>query len=119
MPSPIPALLGASALLLSAPVFAQGVTPYDTYRDAYGDPHYSGNLTPQPDDRTILGPGVAAGDPWLTRTRPARGWGEVDDLNAGFWEWQADRIQQRRQQAAEDEAFWRWRDDRYRARTHR
>jgi hypothetical protein len=92
------ALLSAPA---HAPTHAQGYTPYDTYRDAYGSPHYTGNLTPAPDDRTILGPSVAAGDPFLTRTRPARGWDEIADPGAGFWEYQADRIRQRRQDADE------------------
>ncbi|WP_448188734.1 hypothetical protein [Azospirillum sp. sgz301742] len=93
-----------AAALLSGPVGAQGYTPYDTYRDAYGGPHYTGNLTPAPDDRTVLGPTVAAGDPFLTRTRPARGWGEIEDLGAGFWEHQADRIRQRQQDADEADA---------------
>lgn len=93
----------ACLLLCLAPsaAHAQGGALYDRYRDANGDPHYSGNLTPAPDDRTLLGPTVAAGDPWLIRTRPARGWGDLDDVNAGlgggFWEWQADRAFQRRQ----------------------
>ena len=45
--------------------------------------------------------GRAAGDPWLTRTRPARGWGEIADINGGFWEYQADRIRQRHQDVEE------------------
>jgi hypothetical protein len=64
---PPPRLIACALLLLSlAPATAaraQGVTPYDTYRDAYGDPHYTANLTPLPDDRTLLGPSVALSDP--------------------------------------------------------
>ena len=91
----------AFAVLLPGAVQAQGYTPYDTYHDAFGGPHYSGNLTPAPDDRTVLGPEIAAGDPWLIRTRPARGWGEISDIDAGFWEYQADRIRQRHQDVEE------------------
>lgn len=71
---------------------AQGYTPYDTYRDAYGAPHYSGNLTPAPDDRTVLGAIAGAGDPFRTRTRQARGWCDLDEIGQGFWEFRADRL---------------------------
>jgi hypothetical protein len=93
------ALWCAAATFLPAVALAQGVgvTPYDTYRDAYGSPHYTGNLTPLRDDRDLLGPSVALGDPFLERTRPARGFGEIEDVGAGFWEYQADRMRQRRQ----------------------
>jgi hypothetical protein len=89
----------AATLLPATTALAQGVgvTPYDTYRDAYGSPHYTGNLTPLPDDRDLLGPSVALGDPFLERTRPARGFGEIEDVDAKFWEYQADRMRQRRQ----------------------
>lgn len=118
MPTPASraVLFGALAILFPTTASAQGYTPYDTYRDAYGGPHYTNNLTPQPDDRTILGPAAGAGDPFLVRTRPARGWGEVDEIGAGFWEWQEDRILQRRQSRAEQEDFWAQRDALHRRR---
>jgi len=115
-------ILSGAALavsLIPAGAFAQGYTPYDTYRDAYGGPHYTNNLTPQADDRTVLGPVAAEGDPFLVRTRPARGWGEVDEIGAGFWEWQGDRIRQRRQSAEEQDAFWAQRDTAWAADRHR
>lgn len=93
--------LAAVMAMLPVTAQAQGYTPYDTYSDAFGSPHYTGNLTPDRDDRSRLGPAAAVGDPWLTRTRPARGWGELDDIGAGFWEHQADRIRQRRQTTEE------------------
>ena len=99
---PPPRLIACALLLLSlAPATAaraQGVTPYDTYRDAYGDPHYTANLTPLPDDRTLLGPSVALSDPFMLRTRPTRGYGEIEDITAGFWESQADRLSRNRLQ---------------------
>jgi hypothetical protein len=90
-----------AALLLLAPgaALAQGVTPYDTYQDARGGPFYSGNLTTLPDDRTLLGPGLALSDPFLERVRPARGYGEIGDVSAGYFEWQADRLRQMGQSA--------------------
>jgi hypothetical protein len=94
------------ALLLLAPgmALAQGVTPYDTYQDARGGPFYSNNLTTLPDDRDLLGPGLASSDPFLERVRPARGYGEIGDTGAGFFEWQADRQRQIQQstQAVDD-----------------
>jgi hypothetical protein len=110
MPACRAILFGAFAVLLPAVASAQGYVPYDRYRDAYGGPHYTNNLTPERDDRTVLGPVVGADDPFLVRTRPARGWDEVDEIGAGFWEWQGDRILQRRQSREEQEAFWRKRD---------
>jgi len=89
---------------------AQGVTPFDTYRDAYGAPNYSGNLTPAPDDRTLLGPTVGLGDPFLTRTRPARTWQEIDPLRQGYWEFRADRLRRLHQDADETDARMRERD---------
>lgn len=118
MPDCRAARIGALAVLLPllflAAAAAQGYTPYDTYRDAYGGPHYSNNLSPDRDDRTALGSIAGAGDPFLVRTRPARGWGEVDDIGAGFWEWQEDRIRQRRQSQDEQDAIRRDRDTRRR-----
>ena len=70
---------------------------YDTYQDARGGPFYSNNLTTLPDDRDLLGPGLAASDPFLERVRPARGYGEIGDTGAGYFEWQADRQRQIRQ----------------------
>ena len=106
----LPFLAGALTILLPSLTLGQGITPYDTYRDAFGGPHYTGNLTPAPDDRTVLGPVVALGDPWLIRTRPARGWGELTDTGGGFWEWQADRIRQRHQDVEERDLQYRRRD---------
>jgi len=100
------------ALLLLVPGAAlaqglttQGATPYDTYRDAHGDPFYSSNLTTLPDDRDLLGPGLALSDPFLERVRPARGYGEISDVGAGYFEWRADRLRQMGQsvQAVDDQ----------------
>jgi hypothetical protein len=95
------------ALLLLAPgmALAQGVTPYDTYQDARGGPFYSNNLTTLPDDRDLLGPGLVSSDPFLQRVRPARGYGEIGDTGAGYFEWQADRLRQIQQstQAVDDQ----------------
>jgi len=94
----------ALALAFAGSAAAQGVTQHDTYRDAYGSPNYTGNLTPAPDDRKLLGPSIGAADPFLTRTRPTRGYGEVEDIGAGYWAFQADRLRQRRQEADEADA---------------
>jgi len=109
------------ALLLLVPGAAlaqglttQGATPYDTYRDAHGDPFYSSNLTTLPDDRDLLGPGLALSDPFLERVRPARGYGEIEDVGAGFFEWQADRLRQTGQSAQELDDQRRMRDQQYR-----
>ena len=49
-------------MLVSGAALAQGVTApaYDTYQDARGGPFYSNNLTTLPDDRDLLGPGLAS-----------------------------------------------------------
>ena len=89
------------ALLLLAPgtAPAQGVVPYDTYRDAYGSPNHTGNLTPLPDDRQLLGSALPPADPFSERVRPARGHGEIADIGAGYWEWRSDRLRQMRESA--------------------
>ncbi|WP_158046696.1 hypothetical protein [Skermanella pratensis] len=105
------AILCAILLLAPGSALAQGVIPYDTYRDAYGAPNHTGNLTPLPDDRSLLGrpllgqplpgrplPGssLPPADPFSERVRPARGHGEIADIGAGFWEWRSDRLRQMR-----------------------
>jgi hypothetical protein len=104
------------ALLLLVPgaAFAQGVTPYDTYRDAQGGPFYSNNLTTLPDDRDLLGPGLVRSDPFLERVRPARGYGEIGDVGAGYFEWRADRLRQTGQSAQELDDQRRMWDEQYR-----
>ena len=87
-------LLPLVPILVPWAALAQGVTPYDTYQDARGGPFYSNNLTTMPDDRDLLGPGLASSDPFLVRVRPARGYGEIGDTGAGYFEWQADRQRQ-------------------------
>jgi hypothetical protein len=84
-------LAPGAALAQGVTSFTQGATPYDTYRDAHGGPFYSGNLTTLPDDRALLGPGLTRSDPFLERIRPARGYGEIGDVGAGYFEWRADR----------------------------
>src|SRR4051812_34340721 len=86
-------------MLIPGAALAQGVTPYDTYRDARGGPFYSNNLTTLPDDRDLLGPSLALSDPFLERVRPARGYGEIGDTGAGYFEWQADLTRQKSQSA--------------------
>jgi hypothetical protein len=118
---PFPSHAVRCALLLLVPMLvpgaalAQGVTPrqgvtlYDTYQDARGGPFYSNNLTTLPDDRDLLGPGLAVSDPFLERVRPARGYGEIGDTGAGYFEWQADRqrqIQQSTQAVDEQRRMW-------------
>jgi hypothetical protein len=73
---------------------AQGVTPYDTYQDAFGAPNHTGNLTPLPDDRRLLGSSLPPSDPFSERVRPARGHGEIADIGASYWEWRADLAKQ-------------------------
>jgi hypothetical protein len=104
------------ALLLLVPgaALAQGVTPYDTYQDARGGPFYSNNLTTLPDDRDLLGPGLALSDPFLERVRPARGYGEIGDTGAGYFAWQADRQRQIRQSTQDVDDQRRMRDARSR-----
>ncbi|WP_207458679.1 hypothetical protein [Azospirillum sp. SYSU D00513] len=94
--------LAAAAFCLLLPTAAQSqvISPLDQYRDAYGSPNYTGNLTPAPDDRSILGSGIAAGDPWSERQGTVRGWRELDDPNQGYWEYRADRLRQLRQSEA-------------------
>ena len=94
-------LLPLVPILVPWAALAQGVTPYDTYQDARGGPFYSNNLTTMPDDRDLLGPGLASSDPFLVRVRPARGYGEIGDTRAGYFEWQADR-QRQIQQSTQD-----------------
>ena len=89
----VPVLVSGAALAQGVTV-TQGVTQYDTYQDARGGPSYSNNLTTLPDDRDLLGPGLALSDPFLERVRPARGYGEIGDTGAGYFEWQADRQRQ-------------------------
>src|SRR4051794_11075199 len=101
-------------MLIPGAALAQGVTPYDTYRDARGGPFYSGNLTTLPDDRDLLGPGLALSDPFLERVRPARGYGEIEDVGAGYFEWQADRLRQFGQSTQELDDLRRMRDEQYR-----
>ena len=106
-------LLCALPLLVPGMALAQGVTPYDTYQDARGDPFHTNNLTTLPDDRDLLGPGLALSDPFLQRVRPARGYGEIGDTGAGYFEWQADRqrqIQQTTQAVDEQRRVWDTRD---------
>jgi hypothetical protein len=99
---PIPV---TGAALAQGVTVTPGVTQYDTYQDARGGPFYSNNLTTLPDDRDLLGPGLALSDPFLERVRPARGYGEIGDTGAGFFEWQADRQRQIQQstQAVDDQ----------------
>ncbi|MGF7210628.1 hypothetical protein GGE65_005236 [Skermanella aerolata] len=99
----------ASSMAASGPAQAQGVTPYDTFRDAWGAPAYSSNLTTLPDDRDLLGPGSAPlltmSDPFSERVRPARGYGEIGDPDADYFEAQADLTRQKAQslQALDDQ----------------
>jgi hypothetical protein len=104
------------ALLLLVPgaALAQGVVPYDTFQDAHGGPFYSNNLTTLPDDRDLLGPGLARSDPFLERVRPTRGYGEIGDVGAGYFEWQADRLRQIGQSAQALDDQRRMRDEQYR-----
>lgn len=92
----MPAHVFLAALLLTVPgaALAQGVTPYDTYDTPYGTSDYTTDLTPLPDDTDLLGSLPADPDPWTTRTRPARDFGEIADIDADFWEWHADRLRQ-------------------------
>ena len=86
--------------LASGTALAQGVTPYDTFQDARGGPAYTSNLTTLPDDRSLLGaPLLTMSDPFSERVRPARGYGEIGDVSAGYFEWQADRLRQISQSA--------------------
>jgi hypothetical protein len=100
----VPMLVTGAALAQGVTV-TPGVTQYDTYQDARGGPFYSNNLTTLPDDRDLLGPGLALSDPFLERVRPARGYGEIGDTGAGYFEWQADRLRQIQQstQAVDDQ----------------
>lgn len=99
----------ASLLSASGTAQAQGVTPYDTFRDAWGAPAYTSNLTTLPDDRDLLGPGPAPlltmSDPFSERVRPARGYGEIGDPDADYFEAQADLTRQKAQslQALDDQ----------------
>ncbi|QQP90817.1 hypothetical protein IGS68_06210 [Skermanella sp. TT6] len=86
----------AILLLVPTGAFAQGAIPYDTYRDSLGSPNHTGNLTPLPDDRQLLGTSPPPSDPFSERVRPARGYGEIADIGAGFWEWRSDRLRQMR-----------------------
>ncbi|UEM19629.1 hypothetical protein JL100_021415 [Skermanella mucosa] len=90
------AILCAILLLAPSSASAQGVIPYDTYRDAYGAPNHAGNLTPLPDDRQLLGSSLPPADPFSERVRPARGYGEIADIGASYWEWRSDRLRQMR-----------------------
>jgi hypothetical protein len=94
-------MLAPGAALAQGITITQGATPYDTYQDARGGPFYSNNLTTLPDDRDLLGPGLALSDPFLERVRPARGYGEIGDTGAGYFAWQADR-QRQIQQSTQD-----------------
>lgn len=89
------------SMLASGAALAQGVTPYDTFQDARGGPAYTSNLTTLPDDRSLLGPGLAPlvtmSDPFSERVRPARGYGEIGDPAASYFEWQADLTRQKTQ----------------------
>ena len=96
----VPVLVSGVALAQGVTV-TQGVTQYDTYQDARGGPSYTNNLTTLPDDSDLLGPGLAASDPFLERVRPARGYGEIGDTGASYFEWQADR-QRQIQQSTQD-----------------
>ena len=104
------AFLSLMPMLMSGAALAQGVTPYDTYQDARGGPFYSNNLTPLPDDRDLLGPGLALSDPFLERVRPARGYGEIGDTGAGYFAWQADRQRQIQQSTQDVDGQRRMRD---------
>jgi hypothetical protein len=90
-------------MLASGTALAQGVTPYDTFQDARGGPAYTSNLTTLPDDRSLLGSGppplLTMSDPFKERVRPARGYGEIGDPAAGYFEWQADLTRQNAQSA--------------------
>jgi hypothetical protein len=107
MPMPLPSVSGRFALpllaftLASGTALAQGVTPYDTFQDARGGPAYTSNLTTLPDDRSLLGPGLAPvitmSDPFMERVRPARGYGEIGDPAASYFEAQADLTRQKTQ----------------------
>src|SRR3954462_6971471 len=107
-------MLAPGAVLAQGITITQGATPYDTYQDARGGPFYSNNLTPLPDDRDLLGPGLALSDPFLERVRPARGYGEIEDVGAGYFEWQADRLRQFGQSTQELDDQRRMRDEQYR-----
>ena len=107
-------LLLVPGAALAQGLTTQGATPYDTYRDAHGGPFYSSNLTTLPDDRDLLGPGLALSDPFLERVRPARGHGEIEDVGAGYFEWQADRLRQIGQSPQELDDQRRVRDEQYR-----
>ena len=50
-------------------------------------------------------PDWLSSDPFLERVRPARGYGEIGDTGAGYFEWQADRQRQIQQstQAVDDQ----------------
>jgi hypothetical protein len=109
----VPMLVPGAALAQGVTI-TQGVTPYDTYQDARGGPLYSGNLTTLPDDRDLLGPGLALSDPFLERVRPARGYGEIEDVGAGYFEWQADRLRQIGQSTQELDDQRRMCDEQYR-----
>ena len=100
----VPMLVTGAALAQGITV-TPGVTQYDTYQDARGGPFYTNNLTTLLDDRDLLGPGLTLSDPFLQRVRPARGYGEIGDTGAGYFEWQADRQRQIRQstQAVDDQ----------------
>jgi hypothetical protein len=106
MPMPLsfnPARLALPLLaftLASGTALAQGVTPYDTFQDARGGPAYTSNLTTLPDDRSLLGaPLLTMSDPFSERVRPARGYGEIGDPAAGYFEAQADLTRQKAQSA--------------------
>lgn len=97
MPFPLRHAVPCAILLLAPGIaLAQGVVPFDTYRDAYGSPNHSGNLTPLPDDRQLLGSSLPPSDPFSERVRPARGYGEIADVGANYWEWRSDRLRQMR-----------------------
>ena|SRR5688500_17931369 len=94
---PMAAVLAVGAVIMAAgSVAAQGFTPYDEYRTAGGLPNYTGNLSPLADEYGRFGPSVDKSDPWRKRTRATRDFGEIADLGADYWAWQADRLTQMR-----------------------
>ena len=85
-------------MLATGTALAQGVTPYDTFRMPVAAPPIPATSPPCRTTATCsvpVWPLLTMSDPFMERVRPARGYGEIGDAAASYFEWQADLTRQK------------------------